>query len=604
MIVMASAALLIRPHLTALDIPYGDGWGFASRAIELHGLLHSGQWAAFWNQLLSPATVTLLPTYALFWLLPTAWATGMTYGIIHTLVWHLLLWLGAWGLLRELGLSRLLPAVLLLTLANNNNMDSTLYYYMDATFAACALVALWLLVRALVQQTRATILAAGVVAGTLLLVKPGNTIIFLACYFVTVGVFVAVHFFSLPATSRGAWVGKVFRGLALWTVAFLPLFLVACYWTLIPAVVIRILGVTSSFRAGTNTMEPLLRLFYFPLCLSYFYSFGVLALGGVALWVATRCLPWLRPGARLPLAPLPRLALWSLVAGFLLVWGGFFSFIMAQKVVRSIPLMVPVAWIALLGWLALRERAARSLTVLALLYFMLAHAQFAWGVVGAKQNRGTEGYVLEGDWLNRLPGQAPALEQPAAITRTLLNMLEQNGITHGKVGVGTEMLYWNNASLNWLAQLPDLQRGRTPALEFQTLVDSRGQPILPAFSGATAFLLMVHPSIQYSWAVYEFNVKTAQYAERKWKGSVARRVDVVSLGDGQAAVVLVAFDPTLRDPALADYLRENFHGQHSAEIENELKLSERRYSLQEYWRMLRAPPGAGQAAPAGQGSHD
>jgi len=592
-VTLLSAWLLIRPHLSPLDIPYGDGRGFAARAIQLHGLLHSGQWSAFWEQVLTPTTFTLLPTYVLFWLVPTTGATGVTYGVVHTLAWHALLLLGVWGLLRELGLARLLPAVLLLTLANNYALDCTLYYYMDMSFAACALVALWWWARACLRQTRGAALAAGATAGALLFVKPGNAFTFLPCYAVATVALVGLWWWRLPRAERGLWVRKVAAGVGLWLAAFLPVLLLACGWTLIPNIVDRLLGQSSDYWAAAKetSPNPVLRWFYFPLCLSYFYSLLVLGLGGLIAILLFRWWPALKREPPLVVGQPERRVLAGMALGFLLFWGLVFAVIMQVKMTRGLTPMVPVLWICVLGWLALRWRLARTVTVLAALYFLVAHAQFAWGVAGHKQNRDTQSYVLQGDWLHRLPSQAPEAGAGASFTHHLLGMLTETGVTGGRVAVGTEMLYWNACSLNWVTQIPSWQQGRQAPFEFTTAADHQGSPVISGLTGAAALMLVVHPAVQYSREVFEFNARTAQYAMQKWDGTVARRVATFALGDGQPAVVLVVFRQPLDEATLKEYLQAHFPGRRADQLEGENFLLERRLPWKEYWRILRESRG-------------
>ena len=589
-IVAFSAGAIIRPHLTSLDIPYGDSFNFTSRAIQMHGFLHSGQWGAFWEMLNAPLTFTLLPNYVLFWLVPTEWATGMTYGIIHTVIWHVLLWLGAWGLLRELGLVRLLPAVLLLVLANNNALDCTLYYYMDMSFSACSLVVLWLLTRVLMRQTRNAALAAGVGAGALLFVRPASGFAFLPCYAVAVAAFVGLRFSTFPSTQWRRWIYRILCGATLWLAAFLPVFALACGWTLIPTVVDHIVAQPGDYwAAGWETSQnPILHLLYFPLCLSYFYSVVAMGVCVVVTGLVSQLLPAMKRDLPIPSDDLKRCVLTGLVVGFVMFFGLFFSFVMHQKIIRGLTLMVPVLWIGTLGWMAIHWRLSRYITLFAVLYFLLAHAQFIWGVAGTKQNRDTQGYALNGDWLTRLPMQAPSLEEGPKITRSLLNMLAQCGVNEGRVAVGTEMLYWNECSLNWIAQFPYWQEGQKPPLSFTTLVDHQGNPMISRFAGASAFLLIVHPAVQYSREVYEANVRTAQYAMQKWTGSAARRVTTFTMGDSKPAVVVVAFKPFLTDSVQDTYLHDNFPPNHRAEqTEGEIFFLEHRLPWKEYWRIIR-----------------
>lgn len=587
-VVAWSAVSIIRPHLTPLDIPYGDGWGFASRGIQMHGLLHSGHWSRFWDMLISPMTFTVLPTYLVFWLMPAAWASCAAYGVIHVVIWHLLLLLGLWGILKELRSLPLLLATLLLTLANNNVLDITLYYYMDMSFAASALVAIWLLVRGWNLQTRGAILASGIGAGLLLFVKPANAFMFMGWYVMACVMHFGTRWLMLSKSERGEWSLQMLRSVAVWGCAFLPFFILACGWTLVPNVIARFVGLSTDYWSSETSKNVLLRALYFPLCLSYYYSFAALSVSALLVGFMRLVSPSLENGGLNSQDSMARCSLIALSVSFVLAWGLTFSFVLPAKIIRSLTPMIPLLWVCLFGWLSMRWRLTRTVTCLAALYFMVVHAQFAFGVAGMKQNRGTESYTLNGDWINRLPSQKTALEEPVKITQSILSLLRQCGVQNGKVGVGTEMLYWNSTSLNWIAQEADLKQGNDPELRFVTLVDHQGNPILSSVLETRAFILMVHPAIQYSREVFDFNLRTAQYAVQKWDGLIASSVKSYSFGDGQPAIVIVVFKKPLDAHVCESYLKEVCPGRRSVQSERDESLFQSRLSFGEYWRMLRS----------------
>ncbi len=402
-IAVLAAQLLCHGQTHPDLIPYGDGRAFAQRAIELHGLLHSGQWRTFLSTLGAPDTVTLLPNYLLFFAFPTALAGGPLYGVINCFCMTLLLALGVWGLLRELRLPHLAPPVVLLCLANNYALDYSSFFYMDLTFASCCLLVVWLRVRSLLLPSAGRLLAAGCAAGLVFFVKPGA-----AAPFVALDVCSGLLFYLWKI----AWSGKAMRWRSLlsivrfnllWAVGFFTAFLSAAYWGAAQRITQQLLeNQNASFWGWSIRAKGLVRVFYYPLCMSYFYSFvwmGILAAALVLLYGVARVRERLLGGG---FSGDRRAVVGAIVGAYLLLWGFLFSFVMSTPLIRSIPLMLPLFWIAAFSLTGLRRLRAWVLASLAGCYFLLAYGQYFLGVI-PKQNRWAEHYALEGDWLNRLP---------------------------------------------------------------------------------------------------------------------------------------------------------------------------------------------------------
>jgi len=154
------------------------------------------------------------------------------------------------------------------------------------------------------------------------------------------------------------------------------------------------------------------------------------------------------------------------------------------------------------------------------------------------------------------------------------------------VVVGTEMLYWNSCSLNWLTQLEDLRTGLVPRLTFKTACDNKGAPIRTAFEDVSALLLILHPGVQYSQGVYTFNVKTAQYAVQHWQPVGLAKVLSLGGGAGQPpAAVLVTFPKPLTSEGWTTFMRTQFPDGYSNFFEVDENFAKRR-SLFELWRLL------------------
>jgi len=583
--VVVSFVLVSRPHWTEADIPFGDGRWYTQQAIELHGLLFSGQWSKFWTLFCDLTTATLIPTYLLFILVPTVGATGPVYGIINCLAWHLIMACSIYGILRLAGRVNLAAPVFLMTVANNFVLDGSYYYYLDMSFAAMCLLSLFLLFRAFMSPVGVNFLWAGMGAGLIFFVKPGGAFVFIGLYGLAMGLWMLAPLMDKPRPLVGQLVSTSARRAAIWLAAFLPITLTAMFWNAAQ----RIIQQWVETQQGTYFSEALnegglLRLFYFPLCLSYFYSFAVLA---VLVVVAAF---WFLQGARSSKTPEPltdgaHRAMGILAVVFVVIWGLVFSFVMTFKPIRSLPLMIPVLWLVLFTLTGLRRLPARRLLILAVAYFAVAHVQFAWGPA-IKSNRLAETYHVSGDWMNRLPAKAPDAEAGLGITRMLQSSLAKMGVTTGVVAVGTEMLYWNSCSLNWISQLDDLRMGHVPQITFKTAADNKGNPIEIALKSMSAMVLLVHPQIQYSKGVYDFNVKMANLAMQQWQPKGLAKAQVLSMGDGKPAVVLVAFNKPLSDAELNQIMTGSFPGGYSAFSALD-DVFGRRLGWRDLWRLMR-----------------
>lgn len=594
LVVLVSIILVSHPHLRSSDIPFGDGRWYAQQAIELHGLLHSGQWFKFWDLLCTPSTVTVVPSYLLFFLCPSIIATGALYGLINCASWHVILAFSLYGLCRLIGRPVLAIPIFLLIAANNYVLDASYYYYLDMPFAAVCLLALYLLVKAFIQSGSKNYLMAGLTAGLSCFVKPGGSFVFLGLYGITFAAWIILPLLSGERKSFGMIVCEVWKKLWPWLMGFLPVLATAASWNLVQRIVQQwVENQEGNYYAEALTVSGPLRWLYFPLCLSYYYSFAILIIIGllVIFW------SWITPrGVRTitPIRPEVRRALLLVFIMFLVLWGIIFSWGMTYKPIRSLPLMLPLLWVAVFAFTRIREMPSHILCVFAIIYFSVAHIQFAWGLA-QKANRSAETYHLTGDWFSRLPSVQPNAEAAISITQTLVASLKQMGVNCGNVAVGTEMLYWNSCSLNWITQLDDLRAGRKPIITFKTAVDNKGRPIRSSFEAVSALVLPVHQSIQYSKEVYRFNVVIAQYAASHWQSSGRAQMNMLKFGDGQPGVALVVFKEPLQMKEWDIFVRSNCVAGYSDFCAASESFGQR-LSWRELWHIIRRDRSASRAA--------
>ena len=557
-IVLFSSGLVSRGLLTGDVIPFGDGRGFAQRAVELHGLLHSGQLREFIVLLGSSTTVTIFPTYLLFLLLPTTLATALVYGLVNCVVWHLFSTFALFYILSLCNRRKLTPAACLLLFSNNYLLDQPYYYYMDFPFMSVCLMALWLQARALLSPSRSRFLLAGLGCALVFFSKPGNGIIFCVLYMLSWGLFFLYRLSRSSRETRRRVVLTDLSCIGWWALSFLPLFSLALWWGAAQRIIEQIVSNQfSSYYAKASTESGILHALYFPLCLSFYYSLVCLAVLALIYMLWRVASPPSDKDSSPRVEPEARALVAIYAICFLVVWGEIFSFIMTDKVIRSIPLMLTIFWLSVVVLPPPRYLSVRRFTILALTYFAMVHIQFAFGVVD-KTNRVAENYDLAGDWINRLPAKHVDMQGGIDITRSLAQIISSMGVTQGKVAVGTEMLYWNSCSLNWLTQIADLREGRKPALSFVTAVDAHGAPIRDNLLGSNVLLLTLHPGIQYSREVYDFNVKLAQHADTHWRKSVAKEIRIVPAGNNAIAAVLVVFNEPASRALIEQTVKELF----------------------------------------------
>ena len=587
---LTSFLLISRPHWTTADIPFGDGRWYAQQAIELHGLLHSGQWAKFWDLLCAPTTVTLVPSYLPFFLFPSSLVNGVTYGLINCASWHLILAYALYGISRLLGRPAMAGPIFLLVAANNFAMDASYYFYLDMPFASVCILALYFLLRAFAEPGAKRYAVAGLVAGLTCFVKPGGSFVFLGLYGMTLAAWLICPVVlkprqSLALTARDAW-----KKMWPWTITFLPLLVVAASWNLVQRILQQwVENQGGNYYAEALTVKGLMRLFYFPLCLSYYYSFLLLGLLTVLVVLKVWVIPS-KPGAQTFGSHTAWRMMMLASVVFILVWGLVFSWGMTFKPIRSLPLMLPILWLAVFSLPVMRGLSARLIGMSAITYFLCVHAQFVTGCL-EKSTRSAETYHLTGDWINRLPARAPNAHNAIGITRGLVSALQQMGVSGGNVAVGSEMLYWNSCSLNWLTQLQDLAAGSQPKITFKTAVDNKGNPIRSSFDSVSALVLPVHPSIQYSREVYRLNVVIAQYIAQHWQPDGRALMNVLKFNDGEPGVALVVFKRALALEEWDALVHASFPAGYSAfAADNEM--FNKRLTWREMWRIINSQKGS------------
>jgi hypothetical protein len=578
-VALLSTVLLCLGPVTSETVPFGDGQAYARRALQLHGLLHSGRWDGFVKALCTPSTSIFPPSYLIFLLLPTSLAGGATYGLVSCLTWNVLLACGVFGIARVLQLTAMAPAAMLILTANNLALDSVYFFHMDLMFFAWATICLYLQLRAWEAPAFARSFILGASLSGLIFIKPANSAIMLPLFFVAECVQFLYQTISRPDLTRiqlGRW---LVRRIVAMAIGLLPGAALSLSFGSFQTVVLLILSnQKSTYFSTILPVNPLIRLLYFPLCLTYFYHLGLLLfIVGIA-WGLSRF--WIVETSPLRI----REYLIPLIVAYLVVWGFFFSFVLDAKVIRSLPFMLTVIVFAVMSVSVFRSAPALLIMGLAAVYFGTMQLQTFVGIFGA---RGTdpETFALGSDWLwNQPPDKAIARGEPE-ITRSVVAHIRDAEITTGTVGVGSSDLVLGPSSLNWSAQMDALLSGQEPALQFESLVDAHGQPIREGIEGVKALLLMLDPKMPISRGTYEFNRKVAEYALAYWEPNGAK---IFRLGwpESPAAMMLIRFNEPLQGRVLDACMSKIAPAGFSKFFQQAAQLEGTQLGLIESWNLL------------------
>ena len=513
------------------QIPFGDGEHYTLRAFTLYGFLHSGQWAQFWQLLTVPRQSLAPPAYWLFFLLPGFAANLASYGFVISLTSYGFLAVAIWELCRSFDRKAWAPALYLLCAGQNVSLDFSYLYFIDGSFfSACVLAMAWQ-VRAWRRQTWQASLLCGVGIGLLFWIKAANAMLMVAIYFFAELAHLATAWwmakgarFAAPGTvSKGVKMSFFPRHFASLVVGFIPvvfLALVVCggYQS-----IFRLIEANENWRTNITVLqcEGLLRMLYFPLCLTFFYNAELmllifLVIGMIAFCRNRRADP--APGQprreESPAPAFPTVCLAALaVAVFIL--GEIFSFAVGDKEMRGLLPILPVLWLGVFRLLEKMAVRPSWLLTAGAVYLICAASQVLLNTFDSPEIS-TEGYQLTGDWLSRFPGYQVANPGPAHASASLARIIRQ-GMPHGgRVAVGTEQFGLTAESLTWTMQHEPALQGKHSPYEFDNFLNYEAKLSRTAMIGANGILVFVDVRLQYSEKVYAESINLVRYSARNW----------------------------------------------------------------------------------------
>ena len=572
-------------------MPYGDGQVYAVRAFTLYGYLHSGQWAQFWGLFTLPKQSTLAPPhYWIFFLLPQSWASVTTYGVAQGVATYLLLALGTWGMCRALDRQEWAPVFFLLCASQNLSLEFSFYYFSDVPFFAVGTVALAAQMRAWQQNTLSASILSGALAALMFLVKPANAILFAFTYALAEIVRIGLGIWQAKRGERTRKLaeqnlGRHFAGIL---IGFIPiLLLVMVSGGLFSIMYLVDANETTDLYPTHLDCTGLKRLFYFPLCLTYFYNTFLMAL--VAMIVGTITLVLLRREKKDPAVVIDRSfpfeGLLPLVVAYL-VFGEYFYFGMSTKTMRALLLVLPPLWL-LVFWIA--ERCRIRLAVLSLGmtgYVLCAYAQVFFNAFPATPVQ-AEGYQLSGDWLMRFPPPITTNQHSVGLTRFLLDYVHHFYPLGGKIAVGSDRLYITSESLTWYEDANLLLHGQPPIYHFNNFLRVDGYYRRPPLSGANGIILYTHQGLQYSQPVFNGTIALLNYAHAQWelRDHLASLIPIQAQeNDGSKVDLgwLIYFKTPMTDQQIADAIAATHAPGYAADEEEFAHLHTRHLTWADY----------------------
>jgi hypothetical protein len=564
-------------------LPIADGQGYAMRAFALYGFLHTGQWARFADLLSRPTQSILPPHDVLFFLLPKSLAGVGTYMALQNGVTYLVLAYAISLMARILNRPDWAPVIFLLCAVNNIALTDFYAFYLDMSFLSAGLLAVAFQMKAWSENSAATSVIAGVLLGLLFFVKPANALIFLAIYILAETFFTTSALRSCETKSdrRNCFL-KFFKYGGCKILGFIPVlfgaFLCGGAQTILQLIDQNEVSQKITHLACTG----LLRLFYFPLCLSVCYH--VILLGGLLLaaMIWSRWIP-VSGTEKAPSAFPMRLFIPILVS--YLIFGEFFSFWMLVKPMRALLLMLPLFWFGFCWLWEKRRLRFEPLLVAALIYASLAFSQKAFNSMGTRDQLVEDNYQLTTSSWMEMPTR---WHQGWSLNQTICDFVIRDLPPSGIICVNA--LEIRNA-LAWRLEKGPLLEGRASPYEVVNLFDYKGDYFDRALVGANEVVLITFFPVQSSRLAWLQSMGILSYGSDQWCGgnALARQVEMPSIR-GEAIGHEFIFDRPL---TAADVDRAN----QSAPLATAMRadagrltdsLYGRHFSRAEGWQLLRA----------------
>jgi hypothetical protein len=582
LLLAAIMALILTQQTAAIPIvPAVDGQGYTIRGFTLYGFLHSGQWAQFWNLFCRPNQSICPPHYLLFFILPQALAGTTAYILSQNLVVYFLLVAAIFKLCEALNRKEWAPAIFLLCAVNNLALTDYFYFYLDMEFLSVGLYVVALQLTAWRDKTASPSILSGSALGLLFWIKPANALIFITVFILSEVLWSASH---LPSCKTSAARRQsCLASLGHWgfqALGFLPLFALALYCGGGQSILLLIQSNEISDTTSPLNCDAILRLFYFPLCLSFYYH--ALLLGAILAGVFFIGKIWKPAESPSNLAFASHLFL--PVALAYLTWGGFFSFWMQAKAMRSLLPMLPIVWIAFF-WLIEKRRLRVELMFLAAsIYALTAFSQKYFDLLGTRNSYDDDTYQLNfSSWI-----QMPSpWRKDNNMNTAISDGIRQHAPPPGVVCVNSIEL---QKSLAWELNKEDWLLGKHPSHDVHLIFNYKADYFNRTFIGANLIVFKTFGGAQSKSLVYAETLEMIQYGIDQWVTKQHCAQPGMLNANGKDPIGYLFFFSTPLTPAQVDAANksEPFSKMIQEDNDGSVPVSGHHLSRAEAWELIKA----------------
>ena len=575
-------SLILSLHAAYASInPVGDGEGYAIRGFALYGYLHSGQWINFWNLFERPNQSICPLHYLVFFVLPQSLAGTSSYVIIQDFVTFLILAFAVWKLCHVLRRPEWAPVIYLLCSVNNVALSDFNLFYLDMEFFALGLLSIALQVSAWEKRRFFGSFLSGLTLGSLFWIKPANAVIFLATFTLSE----AAHAVSVFASKSEKGLGQRFLGLCRhWLDQSLGFFPVLCMAMFCGGgqTILQLIHNNEVYQSSTPLeCGGLIRLFYFPLCLSFFYHVILLGFLLLAAFWVNRSISDKDNQKEITLFPFH---LFIPIAVAYLILGEFFSFGMLLKPMRSLLILLPIVWIA--GcWVGEKFRLRVELMFLvALAYTFFAFSQKAFDLLDTRSAPREDTYQLSADSWTQMP--SPWF-RGIGVNRAICDGVRKNAPPSGIICVNSIEL---QKLLTWRLDSTDLLCGKPPSYEIRNIFNSKGDYFNQSLVGAYLFILKISPAVQANEVVRLESMDILDYCNKLWteKREGVRGVELHADSGEPLGYEIFFSHPLTKDEIASANQSVPFSKMRQEVDDGSSSFEGRHFSRAEAWQLLKA----------------
>lgn len=522
---------LLAPYLVSEDaMPCGDGVYYVSRAFALYGYLHSGQWDEFWNLFTSPRQCLAPLHYWIFFIVPKAWAGVAAYMAIQLLSTYLLLAVAIWKICQNLKRPDWAPAIFLLCAIQNFALNYPYSFLVDMPFFALGTLALAWQMQAWYSHKFYHSVLSGLGVALLFWAKPPNALVFFGTYFLAEFAYMSIKLKNVQSRENFKRILIVLidhaKGILL---GFIPITLIALICGAGQSILLLIEGNEVNDIPMELKCNGLLRLFYFPLCLTYFYHVAALVIIfgtiiGFSLWIQ-------RKRSLIIIEQFPVVLFIPIVFAYLTL-GEIFSFVMLVKTMRSMLLILPILWITVFWCMEKMRVQSKWFSFAVLIYGVTVFSQIFFNNFGSILPI-AEDYQINNTWAANMPENWSAFNIGPKLNNEVCGSIREFLPHGGKVSVNVETMYFDGGGLYWGLERKRLLNGERPLYHANTFFDWSGKFYYQgALVNSNLLVLITYPYFQMNQVNQQSTLNLISYGINQWR-----------MHDKLAKTALLPFDP-------------------------------------------------------------